>query len=113
VPYTPQQIMDAITDLYTYLETNFDTLYAQCSTPQQQTDFRSSYVAARDTYWAAISKSLMDNNPTVDKLTTDLVATNAGIKGQLSGIQDMVAFIKLVGAAVQLAASLATLAAAA
>jgi hypothetical protein len=113
MPYTPQQIMDAITDLYTFLETNFDVIYSQCTTPQEQNDFRNIYVASRDTYWAAISKSLVDNNSTVDKLTTNLVTTNAQIKGQLTSIQNVVSFISLLTGAVQLAASLATLAAAA
>jgi hypothetical protein len=110
--YTEQQIKDAIMDTYTFLETNFDALYAKCNTPQQQSDFRHSYVAARDAYWAAINKSLTDNNPMVDQTTSSLILTNTNLKNALTSIQNMVEFINLCTSAVQLAASLATLAAA-
>jgi hypothetical protein len=111
MPYNPEDILQAITDLYLFLDTNFDALYSQCKAPREKADLRNVFVAARDAYWAAVAKTLADNNGTVDQITKNLVTTNAQIKGQLDGIQNMAAFINLCTGAVQLAASLATLAA--
>lgn len=109
---TAQQILDAITELYTSLEDNFDTIYAQCETPAQKSAFRNRYLAARDTYWKSVNESLKDANATVEQFVTDLNATNTQIKDALTAIKDVDSFIKLLTQAVQLAASLATLASA-
>jgi hypothetical protein len=113
MPYTAQDILKSIADLSNFLDKNFNALYAQCTTDDQRTNLRSVCSAARDAYWAAVAKSLTDNNPTVDKLTKSLNDTNAQVQAQLGNIKDIVAYINLCTNAVQLAASLATLAAAA
>ncbi len=113
MPYTPEQILDAITKLYNYLNDNFDDIYDACNTVEQKTTLRSLFVSARDAYWKAIKEQLVDNNPTVEKITADLTNANSNISSQLEELKDIAAFLNLCASAVQLAASLATLAAAA
>ncbi len=111
--YTPKEILDAITMLYNTLNENFDDIYDACTTEQQKTTLRSLFVSARDAYWKAVKEQLLDNSPTVEKITKDLSNANDSIKDQLQDLQNVAAFLNLCASAVQLAASLATLAAAA
>lgn len=113
MPYTPDEILKAIEQLYEQLDENFDDIYAKCVLDDQRTTLRSLFVAARDAYFKAVKETLCDNNATVEKITHDLVDTNKTIGAQVQDLKDIVAFIKLCSTAVQLAASLATLAAAA
>jgi hypothetical protein len=111
--HTAEDILDAITTLYTTFDESFDDMYEKCSTDNQKKTLRGLFVCARDAYFKAIKESLCDNNATVDKITDDLVDTNGKINDELSDLKDVVAVINLCSQAVQLAASLATLAAAA
>ena len=111
--YSPDEILKAIETLYRNLDENFDDIYAGCKTDDQRKTLRSTFVASRDAYFKAVKENLCENNPLVDKITSDLNNTNQNIAADLQGIQDIVEFIKLCSAAVQLADSLAKLAAAA
>jgi len=110
---TEADILAAIKNTYDQIDDNFDTLYAECTTADQKQQLKSLLASARDAFFAATAKSLTDNNPTVDALTKELQDTNADLDEQLTDIKDIVAALNLCTEALKLAASLATLAAAA
>jgi hypothetical protein len=106
-------IVAAIKNNYDQLDDNFDTLYAKCATDSQKQQLRSLLASARDAFFAAAAKSLTDNNPTVVPLTQELKDTNDKLGRQLTNITDIVATLALCTEALELAASLAKLAASA
>lgn len=110
---TEADIVTAIKETYDQIDDNFDALYAKCTTNDQKQQLKSLLASARDAFFAATAKSLTDNNPTVDALTKELQDTNSDLDKQLSDIKDIVAALNLCTEALKLAASLATLAAAA
>ncbi len=110
---TEADIVAAIKNTYDQIDDNFDALYAKCATDDQKQQLKSLLASARDAFFAATAKSLTDNNPTVDSLTKQLQDTNADLDKQLTDIKDIVATLNLCTEALKLAASLATLAAAA
>jgi hypothetical protein len=105
-------ILARIKKIYDQLDDSFDALYAKCQTDDQKRQLRSLFASARDTYFAAAAKALIDKNSTVDALTKELGDVNDQVQAQLADLKDIIAVLKLCTEAVKLAASLATLAAA-
>jgi uncharacterized protein YfbU (UPF0304 family) len=105
-------ILAGIKKVYDQLDDSFDALYAKCQTDDQKRQLRSLFASARDTYFAAVAKALIDKNATVDALTKELHGVNDQVQGQLDDLKDIIAVLNLCTEAVKLAASLATLAAA-
>jgi hypothetical protein len=111
-----QEMADLLSDIssvYTVYQTSFGQIYGACTTDQQRTTVLSQYTAARDTYWAAVAKTLSDNNPVVQAVDTQLQAANAQVAQALNNLTNIVGFISAAAGAIQLAASLVTLAASA
>ncbi len=106
-------ILAAIKQTYDQLDDSFDALYTKCLTSEQKRQLRSLFASARDTYFAAAAKALTDKNLTVDALTKQLHDVNTQVQTQLDSLKDIVAVLDLCTEAVKIAASLATLAAAA
>ncbi|MGH7840477.1 MAG: hypothetical protein ACREQD_03570 [Candidatus Binataceae bacterium] len=106
-------ILAAIKATYLNLDACFGDLIGKCATEAQKARLRSLYTSARDNFFAAEAQALTNNNSSVDKLKKQLQDANTQVQAQLDDFQDIVAALKLITEAVALAASLATLAAAA
>lgn len=87
-------------------------LLAACTTDEQRDLVVDQYVEARDAYFKALEARLIHNNAVVEQLRRELKTANITMKAALKKVTDVVAAIDVVTAAVRLAASLVTLAAA-
>jgi hypothetical protein len=103
----------AIKETYDCIQDHFDEIYAQCKTPGQRQTLRDLLAAARDAFWHAVAKALVDHNSVVMGIKKQLEETNGEIQKGLQGLKDVTEFLKLATEAVKLAAALAVLAAAA
>lgn len=100
----------AIQNAYQVIDDNFETVYDQCTSPEQKQNVRSLHVAARDTYWRAVAVVLKDNNPVVCEIYAELQVANQSLRDLIANMQNISAFISLMTQAVRLASSLVTLA---
>jgi hypothetical protein len=112
-PTSDPTLFADVSAIYTTYQNNFAQIYAACTTDQQRSMALNQYSSARDTYWAAVGKVLADLNPTVQSVDADLKTANATVAKCLQNLKDITAFINAAAEALQLAASLVTLAAAA
>jgi uncharacterized protein YfbU (UPF0304 family) len=106
-------LLSDISSVYTVYQTSFSQIYGACTTDQQRSTVLAQYTAARDAYWAAAAKTLSDNNSVVQSIDQQLQAANAQVAQSLANLQNIAAFISAAAGAIQLAASLVTLAASA
>jgi hypothetical protein len=94
------------------IDANFDALYSACQTMEQRERLRALFSSARDAYWKAVSAVLVDNNPVVAAIRTDLKRVNDRLTKDLASLKNISATLNLITEAVRLAGSLTTLAAA-
>jgi hypothetical protein len=105
-------ILSDISSIYSVYQTSYPQIYAACKTDQDRTTVLSQYTAARDTYWAAVAKTLSDNSAFVQSIDSQLQAANGQVATALKDLTQITTFISAAASAIQLAASLVTLAAA-
>ncbi len=92
------------------IDGSFDDALAQCITEEQRADLRTQHNKARTAWLAAQSKVFDEKNPKVQETREKREKANEDLKTAKQNFDDIVAFLKVAAAAVDLAASLAKLA---
>src|SRR4051794_7744526 len=87
------------------LEDNFDDLYAQATTADDKEALRQRLTAARDAYWMAVDRGLMDRNDFVNELADDLAKRNTALAKEIKTFKNFAQFLAAATEAVKLAAS--------
>ena len=101
----------SIQNSYNQLQSAFLAAANNGATPAQLDQLRQLVSAAGDAYWHAAAQNLADNNPLVTQYKQQLDSVTAKINQSLSSLKDIAQLINLASQAVQLAASIASLAA--
>jgi hypothetical protein len=99
----------ALKDQYFLLDRNFNKLFAACATAAQQNELPRDYVNSRDNFWEARNRIFSDNDPLVQKLSSELKDSTDQITDMLQKLQDIAKVLNLITAAVRLGSSLITM----
>lgn len=92
------------------IDTNFSTLYEAANDDMRRT-LIATRDAARDTFWAAVDRSLEDNHELVQSIRAQLDDANEQLAAMIAEMNWISETIDLITEIVKLASSLATIAA--
>ncbi len=85
------------------LEEHYKTLYEKCVTPDQKTQFRNTYSAARYAFWKFDETEPALKSDLATSTYNELKVTNSRIKAMLKKkVDDIAVFLNLVAEAVRL-----------
>jgi hypothetical protein len=85
------------------LEEHFKTLYEKCVTPDQKTQLRNTYSAARYAFWKFDETEPAVKSDLAESTYHDLKVTNSRINAMLKNVDDIAVFLDLAEEAVRLA----------
>ncbi len=95
---------------YFYLNDNFDALYAACGGDNAKTtSLRSSYVTARDGFYATVNGIIAENDPLVAAESDQLATLNSQIQQSVIGLGTIAKVLQNIDSAVQLVTKIAML----
>ena len=98
----------SIEDTYFYLDDNFDALYAACGNDDAKTrSLRSSYVTARDAFYASVNKVIADNDPLVRSESQQLMSLNNQIQQSVISLGSIATVLQKIDSAIQLVTKIA------
>ncbi|MEO7178531.1 MAG: hypothetical protein ABIW83_06790 [Allosphingosinicella sp.] len=87
-----------------------DAMFAAATSTDERIRITSARDSARDAYWAAAAKTLADNNAMVVSIRASLDDANGRLEAEIDNMESFAAALNMLTKAVQLAASLVTLA---
>ncbi|KAA1052477.1 hypothetical protein [Azospirillum argentinense] len=109
---TEAQMRNEVEKAYKTLDARLPTLLTQCDDGQQQRALMACRDALRDAFFAAQVQKLLDANPIVEHIFSELKSTENDFKQELQDIQSISQVIALGTELAKLAGALVTLAAA-
>jgi molecular chaperone GrpE (heat shock protein) len=98
---------EQIKDTWFTIRDNYDDLNQAAGSKEARAKLLADYNGARDAFYMALKKSFDEDDDFVKHLKAELAATKEQLDEALDGLQDIVATLGLVSAAVRLAAALA------
>jgi hypothetical protein len=93
---------------YFYLNDNFATLIAKCTTDDQRNHVKNEFVIARDAYLKAENELLVEHDGILASLTTQLGDLQKEIEAAVSAAQDFTKVLQVIAAATGVAAKIVT-----
>lgn len=85
------------------LEEHYKTLYEKCVSPEQKTQLRNTYSAARYAFWKFDETEPAVKSDHAKSTYNDLKITNSRITTMLKKVDDIAEFLSLAAEAVRLA----------
>lgn len=105
------RIVDAVSAIHDQFEDNWDTLYAKCTTDDQRKHLAALRSAASDAFWKVQAAELLADNNFISSMIDGLNDATKKVQDALDSLVKIDDYIKTADEAVQLATSLAKLAA--
>jgi hypothetical protein len=102
------QALLQLQQFYFYLNDNFASMIARCTTDAQRDQFKSEFVIARDAYWKAQNDILIENDTVLSSLTGQLSGLQNQIDQAVKGAAAIANILGFVAAATGIAAKIAT-----
>jgi hypothetical protein len=103
-----QQALVQLQKYYFYLNDNFDSLTAKCTTDDQRTALKTEFIVARDAYLKAQNQALADNDGVLAGMTKQLADLQSQIKAAIASAQSITKILQTVATASGVAAKIVT-----